>query len=101
MLACYVNNNQNNWDLYLQAVAFAYNTSIHSTTGYSPCEIIHRKKTVNLADVKFNVTSNQNYTDPSDYLNMLEMNRSKLLDEIKNQSLSKQNSQKKQYDETC
>ena len=56
MQACYVHNNHSNWDLYLQAVAFAYNTSIHSTTGYSPYEIIYGKKPVNLADVKFNVT---------------------------------------------
>jgi hypothetical protein len=55
MLACYIHNNHNSWDLYLQALSFAYNTSIHSTTGFSPNEIIYEKKPVNLADVKLNV----------------------------------------------
>ena len=58
-----------------------------------------RNQLINLLiNVKFNGTSNKIYTDPNDYLNKLEMNRSKLLDEIKNQSLNKQKSQKKQYD---
>jgi hypothetical protein len=98
MQVCYVHNYHSNLDLYLQAVALAYNTSIHSTTGNSPYEIICGKKPVNLADVKFNVRSNQIYTDQNDYLNKLEKNRSKLLNEIKNQSLNEQKSQKKQYD---
>jgi len=96
MLACNVHNNHSNWDFILQAVAFAYNTLIHSTTGYSTYEIIYGKKPINLASVKFNVTSNQIYTDS--YLNKLEMNRSKLLDEIRKQILNKQKSQKKLYD---
>ncbi|CAF1458242.1 unnamed protein product [Rotaria sordida] len=31
----------NNWDEYLQAVVFAYNTGIHKTTKYSPYELIY------------------------------------------------------------
>ena len=31
----------NNWDEYLQAVVFAYNTGIHKTTKYSPFELLY------------------------------------------------------------
>ena len=31
----------NNWDEYLQAVVFAYNTGIHKTTRYSPYELLY------------------------------------------------------------
>jgi glycyl-tRNA synthetase beta subunit len=31
----------NNWDEYLQAVVFAYNTGIHKTTKYSPYELLY------------------------------------------------------------
>ena len=31
----------NNWDEYLQAVVFAYNTGIHKTTKYSPYELVY------------------------------------------------------------
>lgn len=36
MLTPYVNDDRNNWDAYLDAVAFAYNTSRHDTTKFSP-----------------------------------------------------------------
>ena len=80
MLECYVHINHSNLDLYFLAVAFAYNTWIYSTKSYLGYAIVNGKKPVNLADVKFNVTSNQIYTDPNDYLNKLEMNRSKHLE---------------------
>ncbi|CAF1568111.1 unnamed protein product, partial [Rotaria sp. Silwood1] len=31
----------NNWDEYLQAVVFAYNSGIHKTTKYSPYELVY------------------------------------------------------------
>ena len=31
----------NNWDEYLQAVVFAYNTGVHKTTKYSPYELLY------------------------------------------------------------
>jgi hypothetical protein len=33
-------NQHNNWDEYLQAVVFAYNTGIHKSTRYSPYELL-------------------------------------------------------------
>jgi len=44
MIACYVNENQNNWDELLPFLSYAYNTSTHSTTNHSPYEVIFGRK---------------------------------------------------------
>ena len=44
MLACFVNEHQNDWDEYLQYLAFAYNTSTHATTNYTPYEVVYGRK---------------------------------------------------------
>ncbi len=44
ILAVYSNANQTNWDLYLPLVMFAYRTSQHATTLYSPFELVYNRK---------------------------------------------------------
>ena len=44
MLASCVNKNQTNWDMLLPALAFAYNTSTHSTTKFTPFELVYGRK---------------------------------------------------------
>ena len=34
MLTCFVNEAKDDWDQHIQRVSFAYNSSLHSTTGY-------------------------------------------------------------------
>jgi len=41
VLSKFVNPEQTNWDDLLQPSVFAYNTSIHSSTGFSPFEMVH------------------------------------------------------------
>jgi len=41
MLSKFVNPQLSNWDELLPSALFAYNTSVHSSTGYSPFEMIH------------------------------------------------------------
>jgi len=41
VLSKFVNPQQSNWDELLQATVFAYNTSIHSSTGFTPFEMVH------------------------------------------------------------
>jgi len=41
MLAPYVNDEQSNWDQILPFVMFAYRTSVHSSTGFTPFYLIH------------------------------------------------------------
>uniref|UniRef100_A0A8R1IXM4 RNA-directed DNA polymerase n=1 Tax=Caenorhabditis japonica TaxID=281687 RepID=A0A8R1IXM4_CAEJA len=45
-MAKYVNNKHNDWEDHLQAVAFAYNTAQHSTTGESPFYLMYGRDPV-------------------------------------------------------
>ncbi|MCO5611471.1 hypothetical protein L7F22_065724 [Adiantum nelumboides] len=40
LLKCYVSDNRAQWEHYLPLVEFAYNTTIHSSTGKAPFEIV-------------------------------------------------------------
>lgn len=47
MLASYTNtDNQNRWIHYIQMVVFAYNTSVHSATGYTPYFLTHAREAI-------------------------------------------------------
>ena len=40
MLAAFTSEHRDDWDLWIDSVVFAYNTSCHESTGYSPYELI-------------------------------------------------------------
>ena len=44
MLTHFVNEAQSDWDEKLHKLAFAYNTSVHSTTEFSPYELLFGRK---------------------------------------------------------
>ena len=44
MLSKRVTAEQNDWDKYVRATCWAYNTSVHSATGYSPFEMLYGTK---------------------------------------------------------
>ena len=59
---------QNNWDEYLQAVVFAYNTGIHKTTKFSPYELVYGR----LPRLPINLRPHQiSLSKPIDYLEQL------------------------------
>ena len=59
---------QNNWDEYLQAVVFAYNTGIHKTTKFSPYELVYGR----LPHLPINLRPHQiALSKPIDYLEQL------------------------------
>lgn len=39
MLRYFINQKQDNWSQQLSALEFAYNNSVHPTTGYTPFEL--------------------------------------------------------------
>ena len=46
MIRAHVSENQENWNLDLPKLCFSYNSSIHTTTGFSPFEIMFGRKLV-------------------------------------------------------
>ena len=54
MLAAFINVNQDNWDLLLSKLQFAYNSSKHIVTGYSPIELMYGRKAKLPIDIFFN-----------------------------------------------
>jgi hypothetical protein len=44
MLKVYVNENQDDWDLLLNKLAFAYRTAVHRTTGQTPFEMVYGRQ---------------------------------------------------------
>ncbi|CAF3004538.1 unnamed protein product [Rotaria sp. Silwood2] len=43
-LAKYCNSEKTDWDLYLPSIVYAYNTSVHSTTKFTPYELAFARK---------------------------------------------------------
>jgi hypothetical protein len=44
MLKMYANTDQDNWDVVLPLVTYAYNTGLHSATKYSPYEMLYGRE---------------------------------------------------------
>ena len=44
MLASYVNDNQTNWDEYISLVTMAYNSSVQTSTGFSPSQMMYGRE---------------------------------------------------------
>lgn len=60
-LRSYIGENQNTWDLYIPSAMLAYNSNVHSTTGYSPLEILFGFKPYLPSSI--DVLDNNTYTD--------------------------------------
>ncbi|CAF0979314.1 unnamed protein product [Brachionus calyciflorus] len=44
LLRTFVNENQDDWDLLLNKLAFAYRTAVHRATGYTPFEMVYGRQ---------------------------------------------------------
>ena len=67
MLAHYVADNPHQWDKYVNQVLFAYRTSVHSSTGFTPFELMFYRQP-NFPSDPVLEQFEQEYTDPHDYL---------------------------------
>ena len=56
MLSNYVSNRVDDWDLRLDPVLFAYNTSKHESTGFTPYELVFGKLPRIPLELEFGVT---------------------------------------------
>jgi hypothetical protein len=45
-MTAYCNKSQDLWDKNIQLIVFAYNTSVHAATGYTPFKLLFGRDTV-------------------------------------------------------
>lgn len=90
-LKSYVNDNQDNWPRYVFTSMLAYNTSVHSTTHYSPYELLFGHKP-HIPDSIYNETSTSTYPE---YVRMLQhrmkLTRDKALEFVQKSKLNSKN----------
>ncbi|MDI9312425.1 MAG: RNase H-like domain-containing protein [Limnohabitans sp.] len=67
MLSMYCNSKQQDWDLFVELVIFAYNTSIHSTTRYSPFYLVYGRDVKFPMDSLFDKTNTLGIENPEEY----------------------------------
>lgn len=67
MLACYVDENQKDWDTFLPTLAFAYNTAVHSTTLMTPFELTYGRRPKVPLDLLFKEPKLELYLDHEGY----------------------------------
>lgn len=86
MLAAFVNEKHDDWDLKLGEVVFAYNNTVQSSTGFAPNQVIYGKLLPNTSDRKLNVVQDTR------------INQEVVINEIGRRLEKVQEGQKKQYD---
>lgn len=89
----FINKEQNNWDIYVPSAMFCYNTSIHSSTHFSPYELIFGNKSDTPSTITQKPEFKYTYEDYRDHLKY-KLNRSF---EIARENIIKSKNQSKKY----
>ena len=63
MLRAYVGKRQNDWDERLGMVEFAYNNSVHSTSGYTPFYLCYGRHSISPVNLVSQVESKNEATN--------------------------------------
>ena len=100
MLGKFVQNDKDNWDTLLDTCVFAYNTSCHESTRYTPFEVMFgRKATLPIdIDVEKPEVLQSDSVIPTESVDVLTNIRITLLKEVKNNISQAQQKQKEAYD---
>ncbi|RWR98598.1 integrase core domain protein-like protein, partial [Dinothrombium tinctorium] len=89
-ISLFVSDHQKDWDSILPFVTFAYNTSVHAVTGFTPFELIFGRPAVSPQDIVM-----QNRTlgvdDPNDYYNLIKSWSQIAIESVKQAIESEQN----------
>ncbi|CAF1524064.1 unnamed protein product [Adineta ricciae] len=85
----------NNWDGFLASVVFAYNTGTHSTTGYSPYQLLFGREPRLPTDQP---ASTFTFRKPNDYYEQLKKNMKIIHRNARENMINKQKQYKSRYD---
>ena len=86
----------NNWDEFLSSVVFAYNTGIHSTTNYSPFQLLFAREPELPTDGGL---SSFSFRKPNDYYEQLKKSMQVIHTHARENIIRKQHQYKIQYDQ--
>ena len=96
ILTMYVDRDHSNWDDFLQASIVAYNTTVHSSSKFSPYEANYGRAPITLADVMLSTPVDLSERSTSDYVVQLKQNASRINKKI-NEHLDKAHQKQKKY----
>ena len=96
MLATAAKDHPWSWEHHLRKVCFAYNTSVHSTTGFTPFYLLFGRQAVLPVDLMFNPI--QRSVTPSEYAAHLKYSLEDAYERVRKCTGMKQQRQKEFYD---
>lgn len=98
MLSTYVNKHHDNWDLFLPFVLFAYRSSVHGSSKYSPFELVYGRKARLGIDVALDPQENVKNWDEDNYGDLIKQGLNVIRNETRNNSNKSQLQQNYYYD---
>ncbi|CAF1124569.1 unnamed protein product [Brachionus calyciflorus] len=73
MLRTFVNENQDDWDLLLDKLAFAYRTAVHRATGFTPFEMVNGRQPKLPLDLFYKTCSDPLELDWAEYVKQMKI----------------------------
>ena len=98
MLAKVVAEDQRNWDLYVSSTCFAYNTAVHSTTGYTPSYLEYGRELRLPSDLVMNDQQTPQNNSHTEYATELKKRLAKAFECSRETLESSHRTQKHYYD---